>query len=97
MLEGAVAAFGASAIATILFNTALAWIKDAFDPLNDLMARLTGHHWITHGLADVALFLVLGIILTRQGYRASGSSIALGLVAAAVIGGSSLMLWFVFF
>ena len=52
-LDGVAAAFGMAAIVTILFNTLLAWIKDAFDPLNDVMALLTGHHWITHGLFDV--------------------------------------------
>jgi len=96
-LDGAAAAFGMSAIVTILFNTLLAWIKDAFDPLNELMGRVTGHHWITHALIDVILFLVLGIVLTRRGYRISGNMLVLGIIAATVIGGGGLLLWFVLF
>jgi hypothetical protein len=97
MLDGAAAAFGMAAIVTILFNTLLAWIKDAFDPLNDFMALLTGHHWITHGLIDVAVFVVVGSVLLRRGYRVSGNRLALGVAVAAVVGGGGLMLWFVLF
>lgn len=50
-----------SAAVTIVFNTLLAWIKDAYDPLNSFMAALTGHHWITHSLANVTLFFTLSM------------------------------------
>jgi hypothetical protein len=97
MLDGAVAAFGMSAIVTILFNTLLAWVKDAFDPLNNFMVQLTGHHWITHGLADVILFLVVGTGLMLRGYRVSGNTLALGVAAASIVGGGGLLLWFFLF
>jgi hypothetical protein len=94
MLGGAAAGFGMAAIVTILFNTVLAWVKDAFDPLNTFMAHLTGHHWITHGLANVALFLIVGVVLTARGYRVSGNALAFGVVLAAIVGGGGLAVWF---
>jgi hypothetical protein len=51
--------FVLAAAITVLFNTALAWAKDAYAPLNTFLQSLTGHHWTTHGLADLLLFLGL--------------------------------------
>jgi hypothetical protein len=56
------AAFALAAAIACLFNTALAWAKDAYAPLNQFMASLTGHHWITHGLADFVVFVGFGLI-----------------------------------
>lgn len=94
MVDGAAAAFGYAAAITIVFNTLLAWVKDAYAPLNTYMASLTGHHWKTHGLADVILFLVLGFFFMARGSRVSGGSLSLTLVAASVVGGAGLGLWF---
>src|SRR3954470_23490122 len=75
--------YGLAAAITFVFNTLLALVKDAWDPLNTFMAQLTGHHWITHGLADVAVFLVLGYVLTsaRHGWPGDGLRLAALLVA----------------
>jgi hypothetical protein len=94
-LDHAAAAFGLSAAITIVFNTILAWIKDAYDPLNNFMASLTGHHWITHGLANVALFVILGLILRQRGFSMDGAKLAVLLGCAVVIAGGGLVLWFV--
>ena len=95
MLDGAAAAFGLSAAIAIVFNTVLAWIKDAYDPLNTFMASLTGHHWITHGLADIAVFVVLGLVFTKRGVSMDGTKLAAIVAGAAIIGGGGLALWFV--
>jgi hypothetical protein len=91
------AAFGLSAAITILFNTLLAWVKDAYDPLNTAMAHLTGHHWTTHGLVDLAVFVVLGIVFLRTGTarRIDPNRLVLGLIGSVVIGGLGLAAWFV--
>jgi hypothetical protein len=94
-LDGAAAAFGVSAAIAIVFNTVLAWIKDAYDPLNTFMASLTSHHWITHGLADVAVFLIVGAVLMRRSISMDGTKLACVLAGAAVMGGGGLALWFV--
>jgi hypothetical protein len=87
-------AFGLSAAITILFNTLLAWTKDAYDPLNTFMAHLTGHHWITHSLADVVLFLLLGWLFMSRGIRIGGMTLVKAVAAAAVVGGAGLAAWF---
>lgn len=95
VLDGAAAGYGISAAVTIIFNTLLAWIKDAYDPLNSFMASLSGHHWTTHSLVDVAVFLIVGAILTSRGVTIEGSRLAMLLAGAAIVGGGGLALWFV--
>lgn len=94
-IDGAAAAFGLSAAITIVFNTVLAWIKDAYDPLNTFMASLTGHHWTTHGLVDIAVFVILGMIFMKRGLTIDGTKLAVVLGGAVIIGGGGLALWFV--
>ena len=75
------AAFGWAAAITILFNSALACAKDFYSPLNQFMASLSGHHWITHGLADVVLFFGLGLILLGTRWAAKTTYLLAVLVA----------------
>ncbi|HZD24953.1 MAG TPA: hypothetical protein VE631_01735 [Alphaproteobacteria bacterium] len=91
------AAFGLSAAITVVFNVVLAFVKDSWPALNSFMASLTGHHWWTHGLADVILFLLLGWLFMRGDPArklTAGSAVMVG--AAAVIAGGALGLWFLF-
>lgn len=90
------AAFGWAAVVAIVFNTVLAFIKDAYDPLNNLMKAMTGHHWITHGLVDVIVFLGVGWLLLASGTPTLGLSnrAIIALIVAAVVAGGSLASWF---
>jgi hypothetical protein len=98
-LGRASAAFAMAAAVTILFNTVLACVKDAYAPLTEFMNGLTGHNWTTQGLADVALFFGLGLILSRTNVaeRISPSRLILFLAAAVVGAGAGLFIWFAFF
>jgi hypothetical protein len=93
-LKGPAAAFGLAAVIAILFNTVLAWVKDAYDPLNTFMASLTGHHWRTHGLVDVVVFFALGYLFTYRNVHLSGLRLAALLAAASVVAGGGLAVWF---
>ena len=95
VLDGAAAGYGISAAVTIVFNTLLAWIKDAYDPLNSFMASLSGHHWTTHSLVDIAVFLILGAVLTNRGVKIDGARMAMLIAGAVIVGGGGLALWFV--
>lgn len=98
--DGRVAgAYALSATITVLFNSVLTFIKEAYEPLHGLMTSLTGHHWITHGLLDVILFLLLGWIFASRGTPTGGLSngIVVTLVAASLIAGGALGAWFLFF
>jgi hypothetical protein len=90
--------FALAAAITILFNTALAWAKDAYPPLNNLMKSLTGHHWTTHGLTDLALFLVLALIFAKTDVasRIGPGRVTSLLVGSVVIATAGLGLWYMF-
>jgi len=97
--ERVAAAFGLSAAITVVFNVLLAFVKDSYPPLNAFMASLTGHHWRTHGLVDVILFILLGLMFMAQNKPADGMSNKLvsTVIAASIGAGALLGLWFVFF
>lgn len=90
--------FALSAVITILFNTALAWAKDAYAPLNNFMKSLTGHHWTTHGLVDLVLFVGLGLVFAKTGMAEKINPARMaGLVAGAVVvAGLGLGIWYLF-
>ncbi|MEN7432966.1 hypothetical protein VA599_19660 [Chromobacterium sp. TRC.1.1.SA] len=90
--------FALSACVAILFNTALAWLKDSLPALNGWMASLTGHHWTTHGLFDLAVFFLLGLAFSRAGAADRlGGDVPMKLLAGcSVAAGLGLLLWFLF-
>jgi hypothetical protein len=90
-LGRASSAFALAAAITVLFNTALAWAKESYHPLNKAMAAITGHHWTTHALADLIVFFGLGLIFF--GSRAAEkiepgtlTGLLIGAVAVASLG-----------
>lgn len=91
-------AYGVGASAAVLFNTVLAWVKDSFEPVNTAMAKLTGHHWTTHGLAVVLVFLLVGFALSRKDGDALKGAYApvVLLCSSVVLAGLGLVAWFVF-
>lgn len=81
-----------AAAVAILFNTALTWIKEENPAVNTAMKNLLGHHWITHGVAVVVVFLVLGFLLARMPAvrRTRGSLVTTLLIVSVVAGGLGL-------
>jgi hypothetical protein len=98
-LGRASAAFALGAAIACVFNTALAWAKDAYAPLNNFMASLTGHHWITHGLADCIVFVGLGVIFMKTpAANKIGPNRLVSILIWAVVGASlGLFAWYLFF
>jgi hypothetical protein len=93
------APFAIAAAITMLFSTALAWAKDAYQPLTRVMNTVAGHNWIAHGMADLVLFVATGLVLSRSQwpYRIAPIRVIAGLIAAAVISGVGLFGWYVAF
>ena len=79
-------------------HVVLALVKDSWPALNSVMASLTGHHWRTHALADVIVFVLLGSFFTARripgGKLTNGLAVTVG--AATVIASLALGLWFLF-
>ena len=80
------ASFGLSLGVTSLFNATLVLLKETNETtLLAWMKAATGHHWITHGLIDLALFVVLGLALAGTTGEKLGARP--GIVLAAIVGG----------
>ena len=92
-------AFVLAASITFLFNTALAWAKDAYAPLNSFMKSLTGHHWTTHGLADIVVFVGMGLLFmkTNAAERISPDKLVSILIWSVVAASVGLIAWFALF
>jgi uncharacterized membrane protein SirB2 len=90
------AAFGLAAAIVALFNTALACTKDAYHPLNTFMNHVAGHNWTTQALADIILFVVMGLIFSgvHVSEKMKSDRLISFLVAAVVIAGVGLFAWY---
>ena len=95
-LDHTATAYGIAAAIAVLFNTLLAWVKDAYDPLNIAMAKTLGHHWTTHGVAVVLVFLIVGFVLSRSStdWIKSRYGAVYLLCTAVVVAGLGLAGWF---
>jgi uncharacterized membrane protein SirB2 len=92
-------AFALSAATTILFNTVVACVKDAYHPLKMFMASLSDSDWTTQGIADVVLFIVLGMILLKTGLleRINPFRVISFLVGSVIVAGVGLFAWYIFY
>jgi hypothetical protein len=97
-LAPATSGFVLAAAITVLFNTGLAWAKDAYPPLNGFMKSLTEHQWTTHGLANLVLFAGLGFLFTNTSValRIDPNRLTGTLIGAVVLAALGLALWFAF-
>jgi len=97
-LSPATSGFVLAATITVLLNTAISFVEDAYAPLKVVMGSLCGHDWTTQGFIDLALFVGLGLIFRSTAVAESmdpGRLIA-GLLAAVIVAGMGLALWFAF-
>jgi len=89
--------FGFSLALCSVINALLVVAKEKSHAVAAAMQRVTGHHWITHGVAVMLLFLVCGWLFALpnggQGLRPTASRL-LGIVAAGVLAGGGIILGF---
>src|SRR4051794_4461313 len=95
-LDRASAASALSASVAIIFNTLLAWLKDTVPAVNSAMAAVSGHHWTTHSLLDLIVFVGLGFYFMSAGTadRMSGPTLIKYVIGSSVLGGLGLLGWF---
>jgi hypothetical protein len=93
------AGFALSAAVTIVFNTILACIKDAWEPLKNWMGSLVGHNWTAQGIADLVLFFGLGVVFMKTGWAAGipPGRLAWALIAAVLLASGGLFAWYALF
>ncbi len=89
--------FGVSFFVASIFNALLIVTKEKFAPLKDWMKSFSGHHWMTHGILVIVLFVVLGYILSKAGLeKKMDADRILGLVIAGTVLGGLIIVGFYF-
>ncbi len=85
-ISSSATSFGISLAAASIANALLVIAKEKSPKVLAEMQELTGHHWITHCLLIILLFIILGFILSRwNGGRGPKTSVAS--LTVAVVGG----------
>jgi hypothetical protein len=84
--------FGVSLGITSLVSALLVVIKElSEDSILAFMKSVTGHHWVTHGLFALLVFVVLGYVLALpnkgRGIKMAENSLIAVIVGGVVIGG----------
>ncbi|OPY13106.1 MAG: hypothetical protein A4E69_01833 [Syntrophus sp. PtaB.Bin138] len=89
--------FGISFLIASIFNGLLLIAKESYTPLMNWMKSLSGHHWITHGIFVIGLFIVLGYIFSGGDmYRKVDADKTSGLVIAGTALGGMIIVGFFF-
>ena len=89
--------FGISFLIASIFNGLLIVAKESYAPLKNLMKSLSGHHWMTHGIFLIVLFIVLGYIFSRTDLdKKIDADRTSGLVIAGTIAGGLIIAGFFF-
>jgi hypothetical protein len=93
-------AFGLALAVACVVNALLVVMKEKSGAVMGAMKKLTGHHWITHSVIVIALFLGLGWLLSRirggSGINITASRL-IGTVASAVVAGGLIIIGFYLF
>ena len=81
--------FGISFLIASIFNGLLIIAKETYAPLKDWMKSFSGHHWITHGIFVIVLFVVLGYIFSKTDLdkKIDANKISGMVIAGTVLGG----------
>ncbi|MBF0474916.1 MAG: hypothetical protein HQK59_03625 [Deltaproteobacteria bacterium] len=91
-LEKYTISFGLSLAITSLFSALLVILKELCEhSVLVWMGKATGHHWMTHGIIDVVVFVALGWLLGTlnggRGVSISAEKFIKTVVGAVVISG----------
>jgi hypothetical protein len=89
--------FGLSLAAASVINALLVVAKEKSPSVMAGLQRLTGHHWISHAVIVVVLFVAFGSILAlpnqRQGIKITGNRL-IGLLLSGVVVGAVIIVGF---
>lgn len=86
-ISPAVVGYGISFAVTSILSALLVVLKESNESVQALLVAITGHHWITHGLLDVIVFVALGALLSRRNIVMKGNTLATTVVGATVVSG----------
>ncbi len=82
--------YGLSFAITSVLSALLVVLKEMKeDSVLAAMKAITGHHWVTHGILDVILFVVIGMALAKggKGMTMQTDTLVQTVVGAVVVSG----------
>lgn len=87
--------FGIALVLASLVNSLLVVLKEKSPTLQAEMKKLTGHHWITHCVVVITLFLVSGWFFSRlhqgEGPRLNPDKLIATLVSGITLAGAIIL------
>jgi hypothetical protein len=82
--------FGLAFALASVFNAMLVVVKEKSHAMQGWMQKMTGHHWVTHSLIVIVVFVLLGLLFARanggQGPKIAADSL-IKIVAGAIMAG----------
>lgn len=90
-------AISISGMAVVVVITLLTIIGEIAHPLKDVLAAMTGHHWVSKSIIGMVLFLVLTIILgyTTKADNKNSAKYLWGLFWVTLGGSLAMFVYFV--
>jgi formate hydrogenlyase subunit 3/multisubunit Na+/H+ antiporter MnhD subunit len=94
-----ITAFGYAFVFAALFNALLVVAKEEIEPLKAWMADISGHHWITHGVVVIVLFIAIGFYAQEKATRARTNERGMArlILVATVLSGVIIAGFYLFF
>ncbi len=89
-----VTGFGIAYSVAVIFNALLMMLKESYPAVHNLMA-VVGHHWVTHGVLDLLVFLILGYIIAARGVQWDGGKLAGWVAGSTILAGLLIVGFFV--
>ena len=73
-LNATTRAFGLSVAVTSILSALLVVAKELNEGLLNFMKHVTMHHWVTHGIFNIIVFLLVGFVLSKANGPRAGHS-----------------------
>lgn len=85
------AGFGLAMAITMIFTSLFLILKENSKGLKDGLASMLGHHWTSHGVITIIVFIVLGVLFSRlrieESWGIDGWKLTAIIAAGTVLGG----------
>jgi Na+/H+-translocating membrane pyrophosphatase len=88
--------FGLALAIACIVNAILVVVKEKSDTVMNGMKKLTGHHWITHTVIVLAVFILFGMANKGQGMKVTASRLICTVIGGVVTAGLIIVGFYLF-
>ena len=78
---------------TLWFIVVITIVSELSKPFKNVLAGVTGHHWVTKGVLSLALFTLIVLLSRSTSFHASKE--VKHVVLSAILGGITILLFYV--